>query len=362
MSDILAHGNAVQPTTFIVSNIDLYSSPIVLQPTSSACISDLIPPVFSGVVSLTNMSLGQIRATWLAATDATLPIRYEIYVQQGSASGLFNVGNILAVTPNLLYDIFTLPNGALLEAGETYFVGVRAIDGVSNRDGNTVSQSIVSVGVSGSVAEYEVEGVFSLNTSNQLTAAFWATFSEAVITDPLRLGTASYQIFDRNGATVPLMTETGIAPDANGLYKITPVASTLSEDLSHYVVKVTITVDNVPQVNYLPIMGKVPDYTCRAVWSINALNQLKGTIFVEVDGEQKATGLGTASYQVYDASGVAVAGLTQSGIVADANGYFHTTPVAAALLSDLTHYVVKITVTVDGQSRIGSTGFTLFGN
>ena len=72
--------------------------------------------------------------------------------------------------------------------------------------------------------------------------------------------------------------------------------------------------------------------------------------------------LGTASYQVYDKNGVAVVGVSQTGIAADANGYFHTTPVSAALLTDLTHYTAKVTISVAGVDRISTKGFTLLGN
>jgi hypothetical protein len=71
--------------------------------------------------------------------------------------------------------------------------------------------------------------------------------------------------------------------------------------------------------------------------------------------------LGTASYQIYDASGNPVAGLTQSGITADANGYFHITPVLATLITDLTHYTAKITISVAGLNRVSTRAFTLLG-
>jgi len=80
------------------------------QGTSDACIVDLIPPTFAGINFLDVESRGQIRAGWSAATDPTPPIRYEVYIKASTATGLFNTTNIIAVTPNLQFDIFTLPD------------------------------------------------------------------------------------------------------------------------------------------------------------------------------------------------------------------------------------------------------------
>lgn len=363
MADIFVYGNVFQGTSLGTNPGDQFANPNVYQSTSQACVVDLTPPTFAGIATLTNQSLGQVRPTWLAGSDVSLPVRYEVYIQPATATGLYNSVNLVAITDKLQYDIFTLPNGSLLVSGTTYFVGIKAIDGVGNRSNNTNSLSIVSVGISaGGASAYEIQGAFSLNSSAQLTASFWVAFSEQVITDVSRLGAASYLIYDRDGNLVSGMSETGITPDANGIYEITPVASTLAEDLSHYVVKITAIADSVPRTSYLPIIGKVPDYRCKAIWSINALNQLQGSLFIEVDGEQRTTGLGTASYQILNSSGAAVSGLTQSGITADSNGYFHITPVSAVLLTDLTHFLGKITITCDGKTRTATKGFTLLGN
>lgn len=70
--------------------------------------------------------------------------------------------------------------------------------------------------------------------------------------------------------------------------------------------------------------------------------------------------LGTANYTVYDSAGVAVVGLTQSGISPDINGRFITTAVSAAL-SDLTHYTVKIGIQIDGVERVSLSWFYFIG-
>lgn len=440
------------------------------QGTSSACIVDLTPPTFAGINALSVESRGQIRAKWLAATDATLPVRYEVYIQANTATGLFVPANVIANTNKLQFDTFNMPDGSFLVNGTTYYVGVRAIDAVGNVNTNTVSLNVISTGVyvsadiyetdgafaintsnqlqgtiwvlknsilaktgnavmgtasyqvydkngaavvgmseSGIAAdangqykitpiastlsktldhymvkisvtvdgairegyealiqpipEYENHGSFALNSSNQLTATFWTTADDELISNPARLGTASYQVYDKDGVAVGGMSQTGITADSNGLYKITPVASSLSNDLTYYSVKVTITVDNVPHTNFLPILGKIPTYNSRGVFAINALNQFQGTLWATVDDVVKTgASLGVANYTVYDSLGVAVPGLTQSGIVADVNGRFALTPVSATLLTDLTQYTVKIGIVVDGVERISYKGFTLLGN
>lgn len=71
------------------------------------------------------------------------------------------------------------------------------------------------------------------------------------------------------------------------------------------------------------------------------------------------TSLTTADYQVLDADGNAVAGLSQVGVTPDVNGIFEITAVSAAGLTDLTHYVVKITIYYDGETYISYRGITL---
>lgn len=437
--------------------------------TSSACVVDLTPPIFSGINFIDVETRGQIRAAWSAATDATAPIRYEVYIQVSTATGLFNTNNIIAITPNLQYDTFQMPDGSFLVNGSTYFIGVRAIDGVSNRDSNVVSMSVISTGVSVSADEYRVEGIFAIAENNMFEGTMWG-LKNSVIDSGTVFGTASYQVYDKDGVAVVGMSESGIAVDANNQFKITPVSNLMVEHFSHYVVEISIVMDSeirngysgilrheadysiagayaidevgdfratfwvetdhnvqlsdlsrlgnasydvldkdgnvvpfftesgispnangvyiptpVPGVNpadVLLFVGRVtveidganrttlipiqsPQYAMevKGQFSINALNQLQATFWI-TNGDHVFTGatLGAANYTVYDASGIAVAGLTQSGIVSDANGRFNITPTSAALLTDLTHYSVKIGIVAGGTEKIAYKGFTLLGN
>lgn len=438
------------------------------QGTSGACIVDLIPPTFAGINFLDVESRGQIRAGWSAATDPTPPIRYEVYVQASTAVGLFSVANIIAITPNLQYDIFTLPDGSFLQNGVTYFVGARAIDGVNNRDNNVISMSVISTGILTAVDVYECKAAFSVDATNNFRLTLWADKNNSLAKPPSAiLGTASFQVFDKLGNAVVGMSGAGIIANSEGLFTATGVSNLLDEQYSHYEIRVTISVDGEDRSNFIKIdsdqeqyyvngTGGINDYneligsfwisenerivttnlgtgsyqvytaegvvipgftesgisadvngffvvtpialppglsgtepyvvrytvtvngtlrsrnvvfspgtttyTCRSTFSINALNQLEATFWTTVNDQLTAPALlGTASYQVYDKSGVAVAGLTQSSIVADVNGFFHITPVSAALLTDLTHYTAKITIEIAGQNRTVAKGFSLLG-
>lgn len=329
------------------------------QQTSQACITDLIAPTFAGISTLFRGTFGQLQATWSAGTDLSLPLRYEVYVQANTATNLFNTANISIITSQLQADVFALGNGTLLQNGVTYFVGVRAVDAVGNRENNIISLSTTTTGIIGSNAA-QISGVFAVNTSSQLIASFWVTDNDGVITNPARLGNASYVIYDDSGNLVPGMTQTNISADAQGFFEITPIASVLDLNNSYFTVKVTIPIDGLNVVYNLPITYPEagPVYEPRAIFSINASNQLQGSIWCVKNGELQTSSLGTASFTIYDNQGNTI-GITQSSISADANGYYEITPVLATAIQDLTHYVVKISIVADGSARVGTVGITL---
>lgn len=438
------------------------------QGTSDACIVDLIPPVFAGINFLDVESRGQIRAGWPAATDPTPPIRYEVYIQATTATGLFNTSNIIAITPNLSYDIFTLPDGSFLQNGTTYYVGVRAIDGVNNRDSNLVSMSVISTGVLTAIDTYECKASWSVDDSNQFRITMWANKNDNLANAPGDvMGTASYQVYNKAGAAIVGMSGTGITINSDGLYVASPVANLLDEESEHYEIRVSINVDGENRVNFIRLeegqsrydiggtgsidnsnflvgsfwvtenekvvttnlgtgsyqvyqadgtmivgfneSGITPDvngffavtpvavppsldvtksyivrytvvvngiarsknitfipgtttYTCRCTFSINASNQLEATLWSTINDQLTDVALlGNASYEIYDKLGNAVVGLSESGITPDVNGFYHTTPVSAALLADLTHYTAKITINVAGADRVVAKGFSLLG-
>lgn len=118
------------------------------QESGQACLADLTPPVFSGIASLLALDNGALRAAWLAATDASPPIRYRIFIQSDTPTGLFASQNRVSEAElGLQTDIFHLANGSYLQADTTYYVGVRAVDAVGNEDSNSASLSEPSSGV-----------------------------------------------------------------------------------------------------------------------------------------------------------------------------------------------------------------------
>ena len=100
-------------------------------------------------------------------------------------------------------------------------------------------------------------------------------------------------------------------------------------------------------------------YESHGVFSINALNQLKGSLWVTGNGKVQTALLSTASYSVYDSTGSLILGLSEIGVTPDVNGLFEITPVLATALSDLDHYVIKITILVNAIPIIAYRGITL---
>lgn len=436
--------------------------------TSSACIVDLIPPVFSGINFLDVESRGQIVAGWPTATDSTPPIRYEVYIQASTSVGLFNTANIIASTDKLQYSIFTMPDGSFLVNGTTYYVGVRAVDAVNNRDSNTVSLNVIStgisiaadmfsvegassvddnndfrlsvwankngvlanspgdvmgaasyqvydnlgspvVGMSGALGspnaqglyifssvpsllvqepehytiqlsvsvdgearlgyikiqeklqQYSIKGVTYRDNSNVVNGSFWASSNESVLSGS-RVGTASFQLYRADGTVVSGATQSGIVADGSGVFTITPFAITSEDPRAAFMMLVTLDVDGVERTDFINLEQFVDDFVPKAQFSINALNQFQGSLWGTKSGiAVPQSELGTASYIVYDKDGTAVPGLTETGLTADANGLFKLTPVSAALLTDLTHYTVKVTMDISGINRVAFKGFSLLG-
>lgn len=332
---------------------NIFIEDYVFQSTSSACIVDITPPTFAGITGLDVESRGQIRANWSAATDATAPIRYEVYIKATTSVGLFNTSNIISVTPNLQFDIFTLPDGSFLQNGTTYHVGVRAIDGVSNRDSNTTSMSVISTGVLTAIDVYECKASLSVDETNNFRITMWADKNNSLAISPSAvLGTASFQVYDRDGNAVGGMSGSGISANGQGLFVASGVANSLSEIQRHYEVKVTISIDGENRTNFIKIESEQEIYELDGLADIDDANNIIGSLWVHRNHKIATTNLGTGSYEVFTSDGVAVPGLSQSGITADANGFFVITPLALPSNLDVTKgFVVKLTCTIDGVLR-----------
>lgn len=116
---------------------------------SQSCVVDLTPPTFSGVSSLTPKVDGSITAAWSAATDASPPIHYLIYIAPGSVSS----GTLFALPPAAIapsgatsWDIMKLSDySTYLVNGATYTLGVRAQDSVGNLNTNVATLTTVAI-------------------------------------------------------------------------------------------------------------------------------------------------------------------------------------------------------------------------
>lgn len=119
----------------------------MVQKLPSACVLDIVAPTFAGVATVTPQANGSLLVAWLAASDISLPLTYEIYCLPGSVSAgvLFSSSPALA-SQNLDEYLFRDSADALLLAG-TYTVGVRVRDAVGNLDSNTALSVVVSTGV-----------------------------------------------------------------------------------------------------------------------------------------------------------------------------------------------------------------------
>lgn len=120
-----------------------------------ACLTDLTPPTFAGITSVTPQSNGSLLVQFPQATDTSTPLRYRVYIALGSvdASNLFQSTNIVQVVEPqgvgpYFAKIFTLSDQVtFLAINETYTLGVRAVDAVGITETNTVILTAVSFGV-----------------------------------------------------------------------------------------------------------------------------------------------------------------------------------------------------------------------
>ena len=352
MSDILISSKVLQSSSSPTMRRDFYLGDNIIQGTSQACLIDTTPPVFAGIAAVEALQLGAIRVNWLAASDPTPPIRYEVYAKAGTSSGLFNTNNIVMITDKLIADIFALADGSFLKPDVVYYFGVRALDGVSNRDNNLATLNTTTPGITAAEPNYTVQGAFSIDTQNRLRGSLWG-LKNGVLVSGSALGQASYTVYTKDGTILDSMTEASLVADSNGIFKITPKNSAMSYSLDHYVVKVSIVMDGGIRTGFVPIVEQAPVYEVHGVFSLDTENKMRATFWTTANDELITTGarLGTASYQVYDKTGAAVVGMSESGLTADSNGYYKITPVASQLVTDLAHYVVKVTATVDNISR-----------
>jgi len=279
---------------------------------------------------------------------------YQVYDKAGTAIVGMSQSGIVADS-NGQFKI-TAVTSSLEESLDHYVVKCSiSIDGEVRTD---------NVGIVQKVPGFGVDAKLSYNTAGNLTAIFWAKDDGgSAISTLARLGSGSYDVLDQTGAVVGGLSQSGITANAQGVFVITPVSGITQAALQNYSGRFVVEVDGINRTSIIPLTKALVNQQVKATFSINALNQLQATFWVETsDGIVQTANLGNANYTVYDKDGVAVVGLTQSGISSDLNGRFQITPVSAALLTDLTHYNVKVGIVVEGTEHIAYKGFTLLGS
>ena len=97
-------------------------------------VGDNTPPTFGGLVSATDMAIGNtVALSWGTATDPSYPITYNVYMSTTSGGQDFG-------TPDYMTDQTSLQVSGLTDDQEYFFV-VRAEDSAGNEDTNNVERS-----------------------------------------------------------------------------------------------------------------------------------------------------------------------------------------------------------------------------
>ena len=110
------------------------------------CLVSTGPPTFSGISSLVANANGSLTASWSAGSSTFTPLTYQVFIQAGSATGLFTGANLLTEVSGLTTTLYTDAAFSPL-AATTYYVGVRALDSSRVSETNTTSLSAVSAGI-----------------------------------------------------------------------------------------------------------------------------------------------------------------------------------------------------------------------
>lgn len=95
---------------------------------------------------------------------------------------------------------------------------------------------------------YETHGVFAISGDNEFQGFLWLTLNGDPVT--AALGTASITVYDEDDVAIAAFTQTGIAANAAGVYKLTPVGASSLEAFQHYRVRVQITHNSILYTSY----------------------------------------------------------------------------------------------------------------
>lgn len=219
------------------------------QQSADACVVDLTPPTFAGISALTVNGDGSLSASWSAGSDSSTPLRYEVYIQASTATGLFATGNIQQIVTGTSARIFTTPNLSYLQNGFTYYVGVRAVDAVGNRNTNTASLSASSTGVLSGQVKYECIAVLSIDPANNLEGRLYLHGDGKAV--KTLLGSAEFHVYDETDTIIGAFSQTGLTANANGVYTLSPVTAATLDPFTNYRCRVVITHNSLAIESYV---------------------------------------------------------------------------------------------------------------
>jgi hypothetical protein len=128
----------------------------------NASITDTTPPAGGAINSIANNNDGSILVGWPAAIDSTPPIRYQVFIQQATATDLFLSTNRVYEGPGASISIYRDASALPIISGVTYYAGVRAVDAVGNVNTNTTSLSVTATGISYSNLQSLISGLKGL--------------------------------------------------------------------------------------------------------------------------------------------------------------------------------------------------------
>src|ERR1043166_53748 len=106
--------------------------------TAGALFSDTTPVTFGGITGATGTSPGTINITWAGASGSGSNFYYDVYVSTVTGSQDFSIS---FNTPGSIQTPSTSADLTGLTSGVTYYIVIRAHDGVGNQDQNVVQMS-----------------------------------------------------------------------------------------------------------------------------------------------------------------------------------------------------------------------------
>jgi hypothetical protein len=89
--------------------------------------------------------------------------------------------------------------------------------------------------------KYEIKCGLHVSANNAFYGTFWLEGNQGVI--DTGLSTGSYTVYDADRNASATLTQTGITPDVNGIYRLTPVSAAELIDLTHFDIEFEASVD-----------------------------------------------------------------------------------------------------------------------